>query len=67
MDEILTARGAKSSEFWLIIAFVVSVLANGSPFIDISSTDMSLLAIATFGYTGGRTMLKNTIAKKAPA
>ena len=67
MEKITEARGLKTSEFWLVMAFVASVLLDGSPLVNVDPTNMTLLAVATFGYGGGRTLLKNSLAKASKA
>ena len=61
--ETVTRAGAKTSEFWLVLAFFGAVLINGTPFVDIPTEHMTMLAAAAFGYAGGRTVLKNSLAK----
>ena len=56
--------GVKSSEFWLIIAYFATVIIAGTGYVTISDGQLGMLATLAFGYAGGRTLLKNTIAKQ---
>ena len=57
--------GNKTSEFWLILLFFATVIANGTAYVDIPETQVSMLAALAFGFAGGRTWLKNTATKTA--
>ena len=61
--ETVTRAGAKTSEFWLVLAFFGTVILNGTRFVEIPMEQMTMLAAAAFGYAGGRTVLKNSLAK----
>lgn len=63
MNETVTRAGKATSEFWLLIAFFVVVVVNGTDFVNIPVEQVTMLAAGAFGYTGGRTFLKNSIAK----
>lgn len=52
-----------TSEFWLILVFISVVVLNGTPYVDIDGEHIALLATLAFGYGGGRTLIKNTLAK----
>ncbi len=65
MNDLVTRSGSRTSEFWLALAFFGVVVINGTPYVEIAGAEMSMLFAAAFGYAGGRTLLKNTAAKKA--
>ena len=65
MNDLITRAGSRTSEFWLALAFFGAVIINGTHYVDIPGTEMAMLFSAAFGYAGGRTLLKNTAAKKA--
>ena len=68
MTEPLTRKGRQTSEFWLVVSFFAVVLLNGTDLFTIPSEQIVLLATLAFGYGGGRTLLKNAIARTgAPA
>ena len=62
MDTV-TRAGTKTSEFWLVLAFFGTVILNGTSYVEIATDQMTMLAAAAFGYAGGRTVLKNSLAK----
>lgn len=61
--QTVTRAGARTSEFWLVLAFFGAVLLNGTAHFEIPTEQMTMLAAAAFGYAGGRTVLKNTLAR----
>lgn len=61
--ETVTRSGKMTSEFWLILVFISVVVLNGTPYVDIDGEHIALLATLAFGYGGGRTLLKNSLAK----
>ena len=63
MNETVTRAGGKTSEFWLLLAFFGIVLANGTAAISIPTDQMTMLATLAGGWAGGRTLLKNSLAK----
>lgn len=64
MNDTVARKGAKTSEFYGLLLFVAVVLANGTEFVTIPSEHIAMIATLAFGYGGGRTLLKNTLAKK---
>ena len=61
--ETVTRSGKMTSEFWLVLVFIGVVVLNGTPYVDIDGENIALLATLAFGYGGGRTLIKNTLAK----
>ena len=67
MEETISRQGIKTSEFWLILLFFAVVLLNGTSFVNLPGEDIAMLAALSFGYGGGRTVLKNSLAARAGA
>ncbi len=65
MEATISRQGIRTSEFWLILLFFAVVVLNGTSFVTLPGEDIALLATLTFGYGGGRTVLKNALAKTA--
>ena len=65
MEETISRQGIKTSEFWLILLFFAVVVLNGTAFVSLPGEDIAMLAALTFGYGGGRTVLKNALAGRA--
>ena len=63
MNDLVTRAGSKTSEFWLTLAFIGVVMANGTRVFDVGGEQIAMLATLIFGYGGGRTLIKNTAAK----
>ena len=64
MQETISRKGIRTSEFWLVLIFFAVVVLNGTPFVTPPGEDIAMLAALTFGYGGGRTVLKNALATK---
>ena len=62
-NSIVTRSGKTTSEFWSLILFVAVIILNGTPYVDIPSEYIMMLATIIFGYGGGRTLLKNSLIK----
>lgn len=67
MEETISRQGIKTSEFWLILLFFAVVVLNGTRFVSLPGEDIAMLAALSFGYGGGRTVLKNTLAGRGAA
>lgn len=50
--------GKKTSEFWLIIAFAVAYVLNGTEWVNIPWDQFPMLATMVSVYTGGRSWVK---------
>ena len=50
--------GKQSTEFWLILSFVATFLANGSMYINIPWEQFPVLAGVVGVYAGGRSWVK---------
>ncbi len=55
--------GNKSTEFWLVLAYGVMTLVNGTEFVNVPWDQMTVLAGVFSVYAGGRSWVK---AKGAP-
>lgn len=64
MNEVVSNAGAKTSEFRLVLLFVLVVLLDGTPWVAVPETYVTMLASLTLGYGAGRTWLKQTIVKQ---
>ena len=62
MNETVTRAGAKTSEFWLILAFFGVVLLNGTDYVAIDGDHLAMLAGLAGGNLFGRTWLKQRVA-----
>ena len=63
MTHPATRSGLKSSETWGYVLFVATVLASGSPWLDIPAEHVLLVFTAAGAHGVSRTTLKNTLAK----
>ena len=52
--------GLKTSEFWLVIAYLVRVLANGTAYVNVPWPEMASLGAAVFGYSVSRGLTKRS-------
>ena len=63
MNGTVTRKGVMTSEFAGMILTFVTIIANGTRFVEIPGDQIILLAGMATAYGGGRTLLKNTLAK----
>ena len=65
MTETATRKGMATSEFLGLLLTFAMILADGTPLIEIPSEYIMLFGGMATAYGGGRTLLKNTMAKGA--
>lgn len=58
------AAGKQTTEFWLVLAYGLMVLANGTDFINVPGDQMTVLAGIFATYTGGRSWVKASEKKE---
>ena len=64
MNDLVTRSGHKTSEFWFGMATVATIWINGLPEVTIPESQILVIASLAGAYTAGRTLLKNTAAKR---
>lgn len=60
-----TRPGVKTTEFWGVCLFVITIVANGTSFINIPDEHITLLLALIGAYGGGRFFLKKDMLKES--
>lgn len=61
-----TRPGLKTSEFVGLLLTFAMILADGTAYVEVPSEYVMLFGAMATAYGGGRTLLKNTLAKGTP-
>lgn len=64
MTDMLTRAGNKSSEFWLIAAYIAIVVLNKKLELALTEQDLLIIGGLCGVYTGGRSLVKSTGIKQ---